>query len=182
MNKKIMLLFIIAIVFSCQKPNEAISIEKITVNYFENPLGIDDLHPSFSWSMLSNERNKKQSAYQIKVAHSKKMLEDDSNLLWDSGKLKSQRNSQVRYAGKSLTSKHHYYYKIRVWDENDVASEWSETNFWTMGLLNQNDWKAKWIGFKTVDKNKQDTLHLPSAPYLRKSFSVKKPFRKQHFM
>ncbi|WP_282147945.1 family 78 glycoside hydrolase catalytic domain [Algibacter lectus] len=178
MNKKIVLLFLLTLVFSCKKTNEGISIKKVTVNYFENPLGIDDPHPSISWFMVSNERNKKQSAYQIKVASSEKALEDDNNLLWDSGKLNSHQNSQIRYAGSKLNSRQHCYFKIKVWDENDVASEWSDTNFWTMGLLNQTDWKAKWIGFKTDDKNKKDTLHLPPAPYLRKSFSVNKTIQK----
>ncbi|MBC3757281.1 family 78 glycoside hydrolase catalytic domain [Hyunsoonleella sp. SJ7] len=173
--KKIVLIFLsIILIHSCSKKAENnISINKTTVNYFESPLGIDDANPSISWTMSSNERNKKQTAYQIKVASLKESLNTDDNILWDSGKLLSGQNSQVRYAGKALQSGQHCYFKVRVWDENDVASAWSEVNIWTMGLLKKSDWKAKWIGYKTTDKNKKDTLHLPPPPYLRKSFTTK---------
>ena len=52
--------------------------------------------------------------------------------------------------------------------------------YWIMdyGTLNKNDWQAKWIGFKTKDRNKKYTLHLPASPYLRKTFKLKKDFKK----
>ncbi|XCF06353.1 family 78 glycoside hydrolase catalytic domain [Tamlana crocina] len=173
--KKITLIFLsLILLYSCEKKTDnSITISKITVNYFDNPWGIDDPNPSINWIMTSNGRNKKQTAYQIKVASLKEDLDNDKNILWDSGKLISEQNSQIRYAGKTLQSGQHCYFKIRVWDENDVASAWSETNMWTMGLLKKSDWKAKWIGYKTTDKNKKDTLHLPPPPYLRKSFTTK---------
>ena len=181
MKKKLILLIFTIILFACNKTtenNHTISIDKIMVNYLENPLGIDDPNPSISWTLTSKGKNKKQSAYQIKVAHLKKSLDDDDHLIWDSGKLKSNQNSQIRYAGNKLNSVEHCYFKIRVWDENNVASKWSTIHFWSMGLLKKDDWKAKWIGYKTSDKNKTDTLHLPPAPYLRKTFSTNEKIKK----
>ena len=176
MNKVVSLLCIATLLLSCNDAVDVIdgiTIKKTTVNYFENPLGIDDQQPRINWIMASKERNKKQSAYQIKVAESEDALDDENELLWDTGKKISDQNSQVPYAGNTLSSRQHCYYKIRVWDENDIASNWSETGKWTMGLLNKADWTAKWIGFKTTDKNVKDTLHLPASPYLRKPFSAK---------
>lgn len=181
MYKAITLLFLGFLLISCgqdSSPVDGIIIEKTTVNYFENPLGIDDQQPSINWAMSSKGRNKKQSAYQIKVAVSEEGLNDEKGLLWDTGKQVSDQNSQVRYAGNILSSGQHCYYKIRVWDEKDVASDWSEIGTWSMGLLNEQDWKAKWIGFKTSDNDPKDPLHLPAAPYLRKPFSVQGKIKK----
>jgi alpha-L-rhamnosidase len=181
MNKNITTLFLVFLMMACQgikKTDGLIKIDKVTINYFETPLGLDDLEPRISWILSSSERNKIQSAYQIKVADSKNALEGETDLLWDTGKKLSNENTQIRYAGTPLSSGQHCYYKIMVWDENDVASDWSEIGFWSMGLLNQKDWKAKWIGFKTQDTNLKDTLHLPASPYLRKPFSVEKKIKR----
>ena len=166
--------------FSCSNstPLDNIEVDHLMVEYLENPLGIDETSPRLSWQMSAKGRNKSQSAFQIKVADSEVGLEEDVDLLWDSGKMVSKQNAHVRYAGSTLKSGQSCFFKIRVWDENDIASAWSITGLWTMGLLDKNDWQAKWIGFKTMDRNEKDTLHLPASPYLRKTFKVKKDIKK----
>ncbi|MHA7831767.1 MAG: family 78 glycoside hydrolase catalytic domain [Flagellimonas sp.] len=181
MKNNAILFIILFSIISCTDSvltKDMVRVEKATINYFENPLGIDDPSPRISWIMSSEGRNKKQSAYQIKVAPSKEALENNENLLWDTGKVKSNKNSQVQYAGTSLASGQNCYYKIKVWDDNDLESDWSEIGYWTMGLLKKDDWKAKWIGFKTKDNDPKDTLHLPAAPYMRKTFSVQGNIKK----
>ncbi|WP_197056971.1 alpha-L-rhamnosidase [Cellulophaga sp. Hel_I_12] len=160
--------------YSCSEINSTknIKINDITVEYLTNPLGIDDPHPSINWTMTSEGKSKKQSAYRIIVAASQNHLNKEANLLWDSGKIVSDQNSQIRYSGKPLESGQNCYFKIQVWDENDNMFDWSDTAYWTMGLLKEEDWKANWIGFKTNDYNSKDSLHLPAASYLRKTFSV----------
>ncbi|RED98332.1 alpha-L-rhamnosidase [Marinoscillum furvescens] len=172
MKNTLYLILLGLVLIACTNTNDPISIEKITVNYFENPLGIDDPEPSLTWVMSSSGRNKIQTAYQIKVATSKKNLESERSLLWNTGKQNSNQNSNVRYAGKPLSSGQSCFFQVRVWDENNQASEWSQVGMWSMGLLDKEDWEAKWIGYKTSDQNPTDPLHLPPAPYLRKSFNV----------
>ena len=38
------------------------------------------------------------------------------------------------------------YWKVMSWDADGKASAWSKPAEWTMGLLNPEDWQAKWIG------------------------------------
>jgi len=33
-----------------------------------------------------------------------------------------------------------------VWDKHGKVSGWSEPAFWSMGIMNPDEWKAKWIG------------------------------------
>ena len=114
--------------------------------YLVNPLGIDVLHPRFSWILKSNERSQKQTAYQILVASNEGLLQENKGDIWDSGKVESDQSIQIVYQGKSLESKRFYHWKVRVWDNDGTQSDWSEPAFWSMGLLKPTDWKAKWIG------------------------------------
>ena len=68
-----------------------------------------------------------------------------------------------------------YYWKVRVWDKNGKASDWSPTATWETALLQQNDWKAKWIG--SPDQQDNDTPKTSPAPYFRKQFNLRKPVK-----
>ena len=58
----------------------------------------------------------------------------------------SDQSIQIAYAGKPLTSGARVYWRVKVWDQDGQASAWSAPATWSMGLLQPEDWKAKWIG------------------------------------
>jgi alpha-L-rhamnosidase len=99
-----------------------------------------------------SSRGVKQTAYQILVASSEKLLKEGKGDLWDSGKVESDQSLQIVYAGKPLTSRMQCYWKVRVWTFteprtlNPEPSLWSAPAYWTMGLLEPDDWTAEWIG------------------------------------
>ncbi|MDB6027598.1 MAG: alpha-L-rhamnosidase [Verrucomicrobiales bacterium] len=111
-----------------------------------DPLGIDELKPRLSWIVSSQERGEKQTAYEILVASSAKQLGRDEGDLWSTGKVESDRSIQVRYAGKPLPANQECFWKVRAWNADGKASQWSKPSKWTMGLLKASDWKAQWIG------------------------------------
>ena len=61
------------------------TISHLTCEYRTNPLGIDVLQPRLSWQMQSDRRGARQTAYQILVAAAETSLDNDRELLWDSG-------------------------------------------------------------------------------------------------
>lgn len=128
-----------------------ISIEapmNLTVNNRMNPLGIDT-HPQFAW----DSRTAVQTAYQIQVAASENQLQA-GDLLWDSGKVISSDDLQIRYNGPALQSATRYYWKVRVWDKAGKASTWSSPVWWETGLYDLADWgSAKWIGGRQPQDN-----------------------------
>jgi hypothetical protein len=82
-----------------------------------------------------------------------------------------------------------YFWKVKVWDEADVESAWSETASWQMGLLSSTDWDgAQWVGYEEMDESKRlvegvtgyGDLSLGKVenravvPLFRKSFKVEK--------
>jgi alpha-L-rhamnosidase len=125
-------------------------------------LGIDTFKPRLSWRLESNKRGQKQTAYRLLIASSYEKLDKNIGDLWDTGKIKSDQSYQVEYEGEQLRSRTQCYWKVMVWDKNGHPSPWSAPAFWSMGLLEKEDWSAKWIG-------SPDSV---TAPYYRHSFNL----------
>ena len=185
MKPAIYLLIVVLItgITSCGK----ISPTKLTCEYLENPEVVDVLKPRLAWINAADEgeRGQSQTAYQIKVASSKDKLTTPD--LWDSQRVVSNKSTRIEYAGQSLQSRTECWWQVRVWDRDGKASTWSEPAFWRMGILNQNEWKAKWIGapwegeehFVRPDYPGQKFDDFgPAAPMLRKSFKIEKQVKK----
>lgn len=137
-----------------------------------NPQGIDVRKPRLSWQIISPERNVRQTAYQLLVATSMERLNKNEGDLWNSGKISSDQSIHVAYAGKDLASRTRCYWKVKVYT-NKGESAWSEPASWSMGLLNQADWKAKWIGYdKASPWDSITQWSRLSARYLRKDFQA----------
>lgn len=127
-----------------------------------NPLGIETNEPSLSWKLTSSVYNQYQTAYQVLVADSPEQLNQDSGNFWNSRKVLSSQSLHILYKGKELRSSHRYYWKIRVWDKNDIISEWSDVASWHMGLSQQSDWEdASWIGMDDMEKSQRLTQGIP---------------------
>jgi alpha-L-rhamnosidase len=185
MKPAIYLLIVVLItgITSCGK----ISPTKLTCEYLENPAVVDVQQPRLAWINVADEgeRGQSQTAYQIKVASSKDKLSTPD--LWDSKRVVSNESTRIEYAGQPLQSRTECWWQVRVWDRDGKASTWSEPAFWRMGILNKNEWKAKWIGapwegeehFVRPDYPGQKFDEFgPAAPMLRKSFKIEKQVKK----
>lgn len=127
-------------------PHAPILVHGLRCEYLADPLGIDVPRPRLSWLLDSATRDQRQTAYQVLVASDPSDLAQDRGSLWDSGKVQSSETAQVAYAGRPLASRAVCHWKVRVWDRDDCASEWSAPALWEMGLLQAQDWNAQWIG------------------------------------
>ncbi|MEQ8335985.1 MAG: family 78 glycoside hydrolase catalytic domain [Cyclobacteriaceae bacterium] len=178
-----LLVFFSAVNYSCTDSEEKdtpLNLSNPRVEYHENPEGIDVEHPRFSWELEGEGRNRSQSAYRIIVASTREKLELAEGDIWDSGKVRSNKTNQINYEGKDLISLKKYFYKVQVWDEHDQVSDWSTPGQWSMGILNFSEWNGLFIGLDVGHRtgNKYESLYLPPARYLRKSFIVDKPIKK----
>lgn len=150
-----------------------IRITACKTEYAVNPVGIDSMHPRLFWRLESDEHDVRQTAYQIIVASSREKLDQGDADMWDSGKTASGESIQITYAGRALRSEGEYFWKVRVWDRRDQVSPWSETAYWTMGILSRGEWKGKWIG-----RRSSPGLAMQPSPYMRKSIAVKSNVRR----
>lgn len=132
--------------------------------YLKNPVGIDTTNPRLFWNC---EGGIKQTAYRIFAE------DDNSNLIWDSGKVCSSKMTGITFA-TSINSKTKVLWKVKLWDENDDEGEWSDTAFFETAFYHPAEWKAKWISgnYKVNPK-----LRYP-VDCFKKTFSSDKEIKK----
>lgn len=117
---------------------------KLKTEYLIEPVGIDIQKPLLMWNC---DGGMKQTAYHISASLNGKTI-------WDSGKVRADA-MRAEYP-KELGSRQRVEWKVRLWEENDEAGDWSDTAFFETGLLSADDWKAKWIaGNYHVNKKKR---------------------------
>lgn len=157
----------------------------LTVNYLMEPLGIERNALRFAWKMSHVRRGVRQHAYQIQVASSLEQLQNDRPDLWDSGQVVSSLCAHISYEGAPLQSQTTYFWRVRLWENEDQASDWSAAaSFET--TLDESEWRAAWIvpsvssGEKAVGVCR-DPVHRPPAdlsPLMRKRFTLEKPVQR----
>ncbi|HUR11784.1 MAG TPA: family 78 glycoside hydrolase catalytic domain [Flavitalea sp.] len=140
-----------------------------------NPLGIDNPFPRFSWNFESTHRNRIQTAFEIIVSEEEAKIKIHQGDQWNSGIIKSSQSIQIAYSGTPLRAAVRYYWAVRVYDNDGNASSWSAVNFFETGLLNEHDWKGKWIGDgrKQFEQDEQFYQDDP-MPVFRKFFTSSK--------
>ncbi len=121
---------------------ESFQIENLTVEYMQNPIGIEKDLIRFAWNMKSDVTGKRQTAYEITVF-------DGDTAVWNSGKTESGRSVGIPYEGDSLSDAHRYTWLVTVWDENDVYVV-SDSAFFEIGVSKLKEWKeAKFIAMNS---------------------------------
>jgi len=142
----------------------ALTAQDLRCEYLTDPLGVDAGSPRLSWVLASGQRGAKQTAYQILVASSARLLAADTGDLWDSGKIDSGASSQIAYAGQPLASREQCFWKVRAWDGDGRRGAWSPMAQWQMGLLAPADWSAQWIApdLEATATNLPLTIHRAS--------------------
>jgi alpha-L-rhamnosidase len=156
-----------------------------------NPVGLDAERPRLSWWMESPVRSQRQTAYRVLVASSEVLLGRGQGDLWDSAKVSSDRSIAVAYGGRPLGSGQTYWWKVRLWDQDERATAWSEPAWFLTGKLKPEDWQGHWIGAASVlpagstvgRKEVGAPIHVTANPghrpvYLRKEIAVTKPVRR----
>jgi alpha-L-rhamnosidase len=132
--------------------NSFIGPVELRVDNLMTPIGIDDAQPKFSWQLQDSSRGARQSAYEILVATRQERLLTGKPDLWDSGRVKSDQSLNVRYGGPALQPGTRYFWRVKVWGNDDKPYAASKVDWWETGLLKQDAWQAPWIGFETPEE------------------------------
>lgn len=141
MAKKLFLLLAAATVLL--SASAKIEVTNLRTIGLQKPIGIES-NPAFSWELSTTERNVRQSAYQIVVADAQ------GTNVWNSGRVESNRQTDVPYEGAALQSRMQYTWTVTVFDQDGLASEEAQSTFET-GILTQDEWSnALWIAPKAL--------------------------------
>ncbi|MFE9974361.1 family 78 glycoside hydrolase catalytic domain [Streptomyces hirsutus] len=121
-------------------------VVRTTVEYAETLIGTDVERPRLSWELAAPGRHARQSAYRIQVVRDRARW--DGRMVWDSGRVVSDRSVGVPYDGPALQPRTRYFWRVRVWDAQGRAARWSEPRWWET-TLSPDEWRARWIGAGT---------------------------------
>ena len=105
----------------------------LKTEYLVNPLGIDIVRPTLTWNVAGDDI-KFQKAFELVYS-----------LNGDEFKICLETSSTHYQFEQELRSRDFVSWKLRVQNENGKWSDFSEEQFFSIGLLNKTDWSAKWI-------------------------------------
>ncbi|WP_329543703.1 glycoside hydrolase family 78 protein [Streptomyces sp. NBC_01356] len=124
---------------------DGLRIARTTVEYADTLLGTEVEHPRLTWELTARGRGARQSAYRVRVALTEKDLVRGRHLVWDSGRVESDRTVGIVYAGPALRPRTRYHWQVRVWDGEGRPSAWSAPRWWET-TLPKDAWQGFWIG------------------------------------
>ena len=136
----------------------AIGLYDLRCELLHQPWGIDNTTPALSWKITPGENGLCQTAYQILAASRPELLTEEKADLWNSGKVKSNENLWIPYAGKALTSRSVVYWQVRAWDQNDKVGGWGQGAHFSVGILDKRLWEGQYIGMERKDRKVQPML------------------------
>lgn len=188
--KRIAYVFLVSIIttFCSGDHFSGIKTEQLKCNNLSDPSGIDS-NPSFSWILKSAAKGAGQTAFQIILDPEKNRLKSERDCLWNTGRISSPETLWINYSGPALEPAQKYYWKVRIWDQNDMPSEWSEAAFFITGIFGRENWnEARWISNETIadslllvpgvhgngDNVGNKALKRTTVPYFRKEFTASK--------
>ncbi len=134
--KTFCLLLLLTLFFSHQEKSTGDFPFGLMIEFIRNPeyVRILDPKPEFSWILPG--RLKTQTAFQILVSSSAKLLSDDQADLWNSNKSFGSKSSEIEYSGADLSENSTYFWKVRIWNEKRKPSPWSEIQSFKTGVFN----------------------------------------------
>ena len=132
MKFKLFLFFLTGIFFL---PGCSVNIKPngLMVEFIREPehVYILDLKPEFSWIVPGKAVS--QTAYQILVSSGEQKLRNNEADIWDSGKIDDTDSAEREFGGNELQPASSYYWKVRIWDADNVPTDYSETQFFKTG-------------------------------------------------
>ena len=151
---------------SCQEKISRAKITNLKCEHLVQPLGIDSPAPRFTWQMDSDKHGLKQISYKITVGTDSAKVASGKGNVWDSRKINTQMSLAV-YSGPRLNPFTKYYWSVKIWDEKNIPSKWSQPVSFETGMMEPKNWRGDWIS-DTRD------IHLKPAPWFRKEFTASK--------
>ena len=111
---------ILAGLFMACQDSSLLVVNQLQCELLDAPLAIDNTTPHFSWKMSSKQTGAASIAYQILVATELDKLNEQEADLWNTGKVVDESSNGIVYQGKPLATRSLAYWKVRVWNQNDM--------------------------------------------------------------
>ncbi|MBK9715069.1 MAG: glycoside hydrolase family 78 protein [Kouleothrix sp.] len=138
------------------------AISGVRFEHRPDALGIGTAAPRLSWIVQTSAAEWRQAGYEIEA------YRPDGELRDQTGRVESDQSAFVPWPFAPLKSRERLSVRIRAWGSDGHASGWSEPAVVEAGLLQTDDWTARFV---TPDWD-EDTSKPQPAPLLRRAFDV----------
>ncbi len=156
-------LFNTELIYSRQIENDDLVPFGLTVETIRNPqcTKIVDSNPEFSWVVPS--KAVVQRAYQVLVASDRQKMNENVGDWWDSGRVENSQSVNISMTGKPLNPNTVYFWKVRIWDHQNNATDYSEVQEFRTGNFSEKLTSQNWF---QVERIKPDVFRkTPDGTY-----------------
>ena len=110
----------------------------LMVEYIREPknVAVKDSLPEYCW--IVPEEAVSQNAYQILVASSKSKIDQNIGDVWNSGQVRGNESTNIQQKGNPLSANTSYFWKVRIWDQDNRLSEYSRFQEFKTGTFSGN--------------------------------------------
>ena len=105
----------------------------LIIEWIRNTAGVTiiDPKPEYGWVVPNGAVS--QSAYQVLVASTEEKINNNIGDVWDSGQVRTNASTEIEHAGTPLKNGQTYFWKVRIWDQDNRLSRYSKSQSFTMG-------------------------------------------------
>lgn len=105
---------------------------QLTIEWIRDTKGIKvlDSRPEFGWVVPDGAVT--QSAYQILVASSEENIKKNIGDVWNSKQVRTNKSFDIEFGGAPLLAGKTYFWKVRLWDQDNRLSRYSMAQSFTM--------------------------------------------------
>ncbi|HSO85100.1 MAG TPA: family 78 glycoside hydrolase catalytic domain, partial [Draconibacterium sp.] len=122
----------------------------LTVEYIRDPrfTKIIDIKPEFGWVVPKEAVI--QKAYQILVSSSKENIDKNIGDIWNSGVVRSSKSVDIEYGAEPLKPNSSYFWKVRIFDQDNRLSEYSEPQQFQTGEFGEKLTSHNWFQIEKI--------------------------------
>lgn len=117
----------------------AVLLTNVQFEHRHDALGIGTARPRLSWMCQTDLAGWRQEAYEIEAYSA------PGDVMEQTGRVVSDQSVLVPWPFAPLTSRERRLVRVRVWDHEDRCSPWSPLSPVEAGLLEPDDWSARFI-------------------------------------
>jgi len=130
----------------------------LTVEYIRDPrfTMIQDRKPEFSW--IVPQEAVIQKGFQLLVSSTRDNIEKNIGDVWNSGNVRSNQSTDVEFGGDALKENASYFWKVRVFDQDNRLSEYSDPQQFQTGTFGD---KLSSHNYFQVEKIKPEEVAIP---------------------
>jgi alpha-L-rhamnosidase len=124
---------------------DAGTVVDLRTEYERDPVAVAPDAPRFSWRVADAPSGARQTAYRVLVGRTRADVADGRGTIWDSGRVESDRSTNVTYDGTPLDGDTTYHWTVHVWNGDGDRLVADPATFAT-ALADGSDWTGEWIG------------------------------------